>query len=150
MPLYDSLNLSKTFRAQSFKQLNAQLNERVRQAHLKTAALILVTVATVVAIDVASNKYKPTRYRDYSYAFRTGIDFSFNYFDAVMYNQLSKRAAREGLERSFMFARKIGPNESHIGAVYFPRFDDATELLFNFKTSGQDFKTLFRQTIQVR
>jgi hypothetical protein len=68
----------------------------------------------------------------------------------MIYNQLSKKEAKRGLEKSYLFPKTIAPNESHIGVVYFPRNDNASQLLFNFKVGEQDFKTLFKQTIRSR
>jgi hypothetical protein len=143
----DSNQLSSPLYAQSFEQIKQKLNERARERNIKAAIAVVAVVATVVAIDAATSNNTPTSFRDYSYSFNTGIDLSFNFFDAMIYNQLSKKEAIKGLERSFMFPRKIGKSEYHLGAVYFPRYDTATKLLFNFKTGGQDFKTLFKQNI---
>jgi hypothetical protein len=149
----DSTKNVSTFSAQSFTQITDKLDERVRKRHLKTAAVIIVAVVAVVAVDKSltkHNKRTPRVYNDYSFAVNTGVNLTFNYFDAVMYNQLSKKEARAGLQRSLMFPRKIGPSESHIGVVYFPRCDVAKEMMFNFKTDGHDFKTLFTQKIELR
>lgn len=147
MPFLDSVPLSMPIYAQSFAQITSQLNARVREKRIKSTILVLAVVAAAVAVDASANKHTPHRYRDYSFAIRTGVDLSFNYFDAVAFSQLSKKEARKGLERSLLFPRTIAPSESHIGTVYFPRFDNAKELLFNFKTDEQDFKTLFKQTL---
>jgi hypothetical protein len=148
----DSNQLSSALYAQSFMQIKQKLDERARERNIKAAIAVIAVVATVVAIDVAtsSSSNTPTNYRDYSFSVNTGIDLSFNFFDAMIYNQLSKKEAIKGMERSFMFPRKIGKSEYHLGAVYFPRYDNATKLLFNFKAGGQDFKTLFKQTIVVK
>jgi hypothetical protein len=148
--LLDSNEVSPPFMAHSFSKVIDQLNDRAREANIKATIIVLAVVATAVAIDVASNKNTPTRYQDYSFTRNTTVDLSFNYFDAVVYNHLSRKAARKGLAESFMYPRKIGKSESHIGAVYFPRYDNAKELLFNFRTNNQDFKTLFKQTIRLR
>jgi hypothetical protein len=150
IPSLDSANGSKPFAAQSFRQISRILDERVHQARVKTAVIVLATVVTIVAVDAAAHKLKSKRYRDYSYTYHPGIHFSYNYFDAVLYHQINKREARKGVERHFMFPKKLAPEESYIGTVYFPRFDNASTLLFNFKTDGQDFKTLFSQTIKER
>lgn len=130
------------------------LDERVRERNIKAAVVVLAIVATVVAVDVASkNSSSPRsslRNNDYSFATNLAADFSFNFFDALIYNHLSKREAKKGLERTVMFPRTLAPSQSHIGTVYFPRNDDAKQLLFNFKVGDQDFKTLFQQTIQTR
>jgi hypothetical protein len=148
----DSSQLSSPLYAQSFQQIKQKLDERARERNIKAAIAVIAVVATVVAIDVAtsSSSNTPTNYRDYSFSVNTGIDLSFNFFDAMIYNQLSKKEAIKGMQRSFMFPRKIGKSEYHLGAVYFPRNDTATKLLFNFKAGGQDFKTLFKQTIVVK
>lgn len=130
------------------------LDERVRERNIKAAVVVLAIVATVVAVDVASkNSSSPRsslRNNDYSFATNFAADFSFNFFDALIYNHLSKREAKKGLEKTVMFPRTLAPSQSHIGTVYFPRNDDAKQLLFNFKVGDQDFKTLFQQTIQTR
>jgi hypothetical protein len=146
----DSNQLSSASYAQSFQQIKQKLDERARERNIKAAIAIIAVVATVVAVDVATSSNTHTNYRDYSFAVNTGVDLSFNFFDAMIYNQLSKKEAIKGMERSFMFPRKIGKSEYHLGAVYFPRYDTATKLLFNFKAGGQDFKTLFKQTIVVK
>jgi hypothetical protein len=147
----DSNQLSSPLYAQSFLQIKQKLDERARERNIKAAIAVIAVVATVVAIDAATNSSSTsTNFRDYSYSFNTGIDLSFNFFDAMIYNNLSKKEAIKGMERSFMFPRKIGKSEYHLGAVYFPRYDTATKLLFNFKSGGQDFKTLFKQTIVVK
>jgi hypothetical protein len=146
----DSNQLSSPLYAQSFIQITQKLDERARERNIKAAIAIIAVVATVVAIDAASNSNTPRNYRDYSFSVNTGIDLSYNFFDAMIYNQLSKKEALKGMERSFMFPHKIGKSEYHLGAVYFPRYDKATKLLFNFKAGGQDFKTLFKQTIMVK
>jgi hypothetical protein len=144
----DSTQLSSPFTAQSFPQIVKKLDERARERNIKAAIVMLAVVATVVAVDVATNNN--SYHRDFSYSINTGLDLSYNFFDAMIYNQLSKKEALKGLERSFMFPRKIGKSESHIGVVYFPRYDNATKLLFNFRVSANDFKTMFKQTIKVR
>ncbi len=136
------------FHARSFTQLLDKLDERARERNMKAAAIVLVTIATVVAVDAAANKNTPPKNRDYSLSINSGTNLSFNYFDALIYNQLSKKEARKGLERSFMFPRTIGASESHIGVVYFPRYDNAKEMLINFKIGEHDFNTLFKQTIK--
>lgn len=147
----DSSQLSSPLYAQSFMQIKQKLDERARERNIKAAIAVIAVVATVVAIDAAtSSNTSSTNYRDYSFSVNTGIDLSYNFFDAMIYNQLSKKEAIKGMERSFMFPRKIGKSEYHLGAVYFPRYDNATKLLFNFKAGGQDFKTLFKQTIVVK
>jgi hypothetical protein len=146
----DSNQLSSPLYAQSFMQIKQKLDERARERNIKAAIAVVAVVAAVVAIDAATNSNTRTSYRDYSFSINTGIDLSFNFFDAMIYNQLSKKEALKGMERSFMFPRKIGKSEYHLGAVYFPRYDNATKLLFNFKAGGQDFKTLFKQTIQIK
>jgi hypothetical protein len=146
----DSNQLSSASYAQSFLQIKQKLDERARERNIKAAIAIIAVVATVVAVDVATSSTTHTSYRDYSFSVNTGVDLSFNFFDAMIYNQLSKKEAIKGLERSLMFPRKIGKSEYHLGAVYFPRYDTATKLLFNFKAGGQDFKTLFKQTIVVK
>ena len=146
----DSNQLSSPLYAQSFMQIKQKLDERARERNIKAAIAVIVVVAAVVAIDAATNNATSTNYQDYSYSIGTGVDLSVNFFDAMIYNQLSKKEALKGMERSFMFPRKIGKSEYHLGAVYFPRYDTATKLLFNFKAGGQDFKTLFKQTIQIK
>lgn len=144
----DSATPPQPLSAHSFKQIVEKLNEASRKATLKATIITLVIVASAIAIDASINKHTKPRYRDYSFAVRTGVDLSFNYFDAMIYNQLSKKAAREGLKQSLMFPQKIGAGQAHIGTVYFPRYDNATQLMFNFKTAEQDFKTLFSQRIK--
>jgi hypothetical protein len=147
----DSNQLSSPLYAQTFKQIKQKLDERARERNIKAAIGIIVVVAAVVAIDAATNSSSTsTNFRDYSYSIGTGVDLSVNFFDAMIYNNLSKKEAVKGMERSFMFPRKIGKSEYHLGAVYFPRNDNATKLLFNFKAGGQDFKTLFKQNIVVK
>jgi hypothetical protein len=151
--LLDSNQLSSPLYAQSFIQITQKLDERARERNIKAAIAIIAVVATVVAVDAATNSNSSTRhtnYKDYTFSINTGIDLSYNFFDAMIYNNLSKKEAITGLERHFMFPRKIGKSEYHLGAVYFPRYDTATKLLFNFKAGGQDFKTLFKQTIVVK
>lgn len=143
----DSTQILMPIFAQSFAQITTQLNARVREKNIKSTILVLAVVVAAVAVEASANKHTPHRYRDYSFAIRTGVDLSFNYFDAVAFSQISKKEARKGLERSLLFPRMIAPTESHIGTVYFPRFDNAKELLFNFKTGEQDFKTFFKQTL---
>jgi hypothetical protein len=144
----DSTLLSTPFKAQSFTEITHTWDERVRQRNIKTAVVVLAVVAAVIAIDHSTNK--TFNRNDYSYSFNTGVDLSYNFFDAMIYNHLSKKEAKRGLEKSYMFPRKIGKSETHIGAVYFPRFDNAQQLLFNFKIGNNDFKTLFKQSIQTR
>jgi hypothetical protein len=148
----DSNQLSSPLHAQTFKQIKQKLDERARERNIKAVIAVVAVVATVVAIDAATNSSSntPRNFQDYSFSVNTGIDLSFNFFDAMIYNQLSKKEAIKGMERSYMFPRKIGKSEYHLGAVYFPRYDNATKLLFNFKAGGQDFKTLFKQTIVVK
>jgi hypothetical protein len=152
--LLDSNNLSEPMQAHSFAQVTKILDDRVRERNIKAAVVVLAIVATAVAIDVATTKSssspRSTRYNDYSFATNLTADLSYNFFDAMIYNHLSKKEAKKGLERTVMFARTLAPSESHIGTVYFPRNDAAKQLLFNFKVGGQDFKTLFQQTIQLR
>lgn len=150
MSFLDSTSSPAPIQAHSYKQIVAQLNENARKAALKATAISLAVVASAIAIDVAANKNTQPRFRDYNFAVRTGVNLSFNYFDALIYNQISKKEARDGLKRSLMFPQKIGNGEAHIGTVYFPRFDNAKQLLFNFKTAGEDFETMFRQTIELR
>jgi hypothetical protein len=144
----DSTLLSAPFKAQSFTDITHTWDERAREKNIKTAIVVLAVIATVIAIERSSNK--TFNRNDFSYSVNTGVDLSFNFFDAMIYNHLSKKEAKRGLERSFMFPKKIGKSESHIGAVYFPRFDNAQKLLFNFKVGNSDFKTLFNQKIQFR
>ena len=146
----DSNQLSSPLYAQSFMQIKQKLDERARERNIKAAIAVIVVVAAVVAIDAATNNATSTNYQDYSYSIGTGVDLSVNFFDAMIYNNLSKKEALKGMERSFMFPRKIGKSEYHLGAVYFPRYDTATKLLFNFKAGGQDFKTLFKQMIVIK
>lgn len=146
----DSTTTSTPIYAHSYKQIVGQLNENARKAALKATAISLAVVASAIAIESAVNQKVTPRYRDYNFAIRTGVNLSFNYFDAMIYNQISKKEARDGLKRSLMFPQKIGMEQAHIGTVYFPRYDNAKQLLFNFKTAGQDFETMFRQTIELR
>ena len=151
--LLDSNNLSEPTHAHSFAQVTKILDDRVRERNIKTAVVVLAVVATVVAIETSSRSNaspRSSRYNDYSFATNLTADLSFNFFDAMIYNHLSKREAKKGLERTLMFPRTLAPSESHIGTVYFPRNDAAKQLLVNFKVNGQDFKTLFQQTIQAR
>ncbi len=150
MPFSDSAIQPKPIPAHSFKQIANKLNENARKVALKTTVITLAVVASAIAIDVAINKNSRPRYREYNFAVRTGIDLSYNYFDAMLYNQLSRKAARDGLKKSLMFPQKIGTGQAHIGTVYFPRYDNAKQLVFNFRTAGQDFKTMFSQTIKLR
>ena len=144
----DSSTSSSPLYAHSYTQIVEKLNETARKATIKATIITLVVVASAIAIDASVNKRTAPRYRDYSFAVRTGVDLSFNYFDAMIYNQLSKKAARKGLKQSLMFPQKIGIGQTHIGTVYFQRYDNATQLMFNFKTAEQDFKTLFSQRIK--
>ena len=148
MPFSDSVALPKAIYAHSFAQIVDKLNDNARKAAVKATIITLAVVASAIAIDAAVNKNSRPRYREYNFAVRTGVDLSYNYFDALLYNQLSRKAARDGLEKSLMFPRKIGTGQAHIGTVYFPRYDNATQLMFNFKTAEQDFKTLFSQRIK--
>lgn len=150
MSFLDSSANPNPINAHSYKQIATQLNENARKAALKATAISLAVVASAFALDAAVNQKITPRYRDYNFAVRTGINLSFNYFDAVIYNQISKKEARDGLKRSLMFPQKIGTEQAHIGTVYFPRFDNAKQLLFNFKTAGQDFETMYKQTIELR
>ena len=150
MSFIDSATNPSPINAHSYKQIIAQLNENARKAALKATAISLAVVASAIAIDAAINQKVTPRYRDYNFAVRTGVNLSFNYFDALIFNQISKKEARDGLKRSLMFPQKIGTGEAHIGTVYFPRFDNAKQLSFNFKTAGQDFETMCRQTIELR
>ncbi|MBL7813660.1 MAG: hypothetical protein JNL70_01555 [Saprospiraceae bacterium] len=144
----DTSHQIRYFKAHSIDQITEKLKERVRERNVKTAILVLATVAAVAAVESKSQKNRSPRYRDYSWSIRTGVDLSFNYFDAVMFSQLTKKEARKGLEKSVMLPKKIGAGETHIGAVYFPRFDAAKELTFNFYTEGRDFVTIFKQKLQ--
>jgi hypothetical protein len=148
VPFLDTSQLSSPFHAQTFEQITNKWDERARQKNIKTAVVVLAVIATAVAIDRAS--HKNYRHNDYSFAVNLGSNLSYNFFDAMIVNQLSKKDAKRGLEKSLMFPRKIGPSETHIGVVYFPRCDNATQLLFNFKMGENDFKTLFKQTINLR
>ena len=150
MSFLDSTTSSTPIYAHSYKQIVSQLNENARKATLKATAISLAIVASAIAIDAAVNQKVTPRYRDYNFAVRTGVNLSFNYFDALIFNQISKKEARDGLKRSLMFPQKIGKEQAHIGTVYFPRFDNAKQLKFNFKTAEQDFETMFRQTIELR
>jgi hypothetical protein len=151
--LLDSNGLSEPLHAHTFMEVTKILDDRVRERNIKTAVVVLAVVATVVAIETASHSNsspRSTRYNDYSFATNLTTDLSFNFFDAMIYNHLSKREAKKGIERTIMFPRTLAPSESHIGTVYFPRNDAAKQMWFNFKVGDQDFKTLFRQTIQTR
>lgn len=149
--LLDGNNVSEPLQAHSFAQVTKILNDRVRERNIKTAVVVLAVVGTLVAIDAASKSSShSSNYRDYSFAGNTAVDLSYNFFDALIYNHLSKKQAKKGLERTLMFPRTLGPSESHIGTVYFPRNDAARQLLFNFKVGNQDFKTMFQQTIRLR
>ncbi len=151
--LLDSNGFSEPLQAHSFIQVTKILDDRVRERNIKAAVVVLAVVATVVAIETSSRSSagpRSSRYSDYSFATNLTADLSFNFFDAMIYNHLSKREAKKGLERTLMFPRTLAPSESHIGTVYFPRNDAAKQLLFNFKVNGQDFKTLFQQTIRLR
>lgn len=150
MPFLDSATNPTPISAHSYKQIIAKLNENARKVAVKATVISLAVVASAIAIDIAVNKNRTPRYRDYNFAVRTGVNLSFNYFDAMIFNQMSKKEARNGLKRSLMFPQKIGKEQAHIGTVYFPRYDNANQLLFNFKTAGQDFETMFRQTIELK
>ncbi len=150
MPFLDSATNPTPISAHPYKQIIAKLNENARKVAVKATVISLAVVASAIAIDVAVNKNAPQRFRDYNFAVRTGVNLSFNYFDAMIFNQISKKEARDGLKRSLMFPQKIGKEQAHIGTVYFPRYDNAKQLLFNFKTAGQDFETMFRQTIELK
>ena len=140
--------------AHTFAEVTKILDDRVRERNIKAAVVVLAVVATVVAVDAASKNHSSSRpsvrNNDFSFATNMATNFSFNFFDALIYNHLSKREAKMGLERTLMFPRVLAPSQSHIGTVYFPRNDAAKQLLFNFKVGDQDFKTMFRQTIQMR
>jgi hypothetical protein len=148
----DSTQTSAPVFAHSFNQIINQWNERTRQKNLKTVAVVLGVVATLIVLDevINTNSNSHARYTDYSLARSVGFDFSYNIFDAMIYNHLSKKEAKKQLEKSYLFPQKIGKFESHIGAVYFPRNDNARQLLFNFKVGDKDFKTAFRQSIKIR
>jgi hypothetical protein len=152
--LLNANNLSEPLQAHSFAQVTKILDDRIRERNIKAAVVVLAVVATAVAIEVASKNNASPRssrsYNDYSFATNLTTDLSFNFFDALIYNHLSKKEAKKGLERTLMFPRTLAPSESHIGTVYFPRDDNAKQLLFNFKVGNQDFKTLFQQTIQLK
>ena len=152
--LLDSNGLSEPLHAHTFGQVTKILDDRVRERNIKAAVVVLAVVATVVAVEAASKNRSSSRssrsFNDYSFATNLTADLSFNFFDALIYNHLSKREAKKGLERTLMSPRTLGPSESHIGTVYFPRNDAAKHLLFNFKVGDQDFKTVFQQTIQLR
>ena len=150
MPFLDSATNPTPISAHFYKQIIAKLNENARKVAVKATVISLAVVASAIAIDIAVNKNRTPRYRDYNFAVRTGVNLSFNYFDAMIFNQMSKKEARNGLKRSLMFPQKIGKEQAHIGTVYFPRYDNANQLLFNFKTAGQDFETMFRQTIELK
>lgn len=150
MSFLDSTSSPAPLYAHSYKQIVAQLNENARKAAIKATAISLAVVASAIAIETLVNHKVKPRYRDYNFAVRTGVNLSFNYFDALIFNQISKKEARDGLKRSLMFAQKIGAGQAHIGTVYFPRYDNAKQLLFNFKTAEQDFETMYRQTIELR
>jgi hypothetical protein len=145
---YDSTLISAPIEANSLHQITQIWDKRRRDRNVKAALIALAVVTTVVVIENQTSS--GGRYNDYSTSLNLGVDLSYNFFDAMIYNHLSKKEAKRGLEKSLMFPKTIGPNESHVGAVYFPRNDDARQLLFNFKVAGQDFKTLFRQSIKLK
>ncbi len=146
----ESSQLSSPVFAHSYNQITNQWDERIRQRNIKTTVIVLAVVATTIAIDVAANNHGNAHYNDFSLTRDITTDISFNIFDAMIYNHLSKKEAKKRLEKSYLFPRKIGASKTHIGAVYFPRNDNARRLLFNFKVGDKDFKTEFKQSIKVR
>ncbi len=147
----DSTVVSPPFSAQSYTDITRKWDERRRDRNVKTTIIVLAVIATAIAIDQTSSS-RSVRRSDFSSAntlTNLTADLSFNFFDAMIHNHLSKKEAIRGLEKNLMFTQKIGPKESHIGTVYFPRSDDAQQLLFNFKMGDKDFKTLFKQRIRL-
>jgi hypothetical protein len=148
----DSSQLSSPVFAHSFNQIINQWNERTRQKNLKAVGITLAVIATLIVVDdvLSSGSSSHGHYNDYSFSRNVGVDLGFNIFDAMIYNHLSKKEAKNRLENSYLFPKTIGKSERHIGAVYFPRKDNARQLLFNFKVGDKDFKTAFSQSIKNR
>ena len=153
----DSTLYTSPIKAHSFDRVLETFDERGRQVRRTATVITLVSIAAVIAIDVAAhNHYAKTKssvapvYNDYSASTNFVTDVSFNYFDALIYNTLSKKEARKGLERSFLYPKTIGKSGKHIGTVYFPRNDNAPKLTFNFKVGEQDFETTFKQQVRMR
>ena len=149
----DSTNYSSLIKAHSFDRVLATFDDRAREARRTATAITLISIGAVIAIDVATQNYSvrnaPLR-NDYSASAQFVTDVSLNYFDALIYNTLSRKEARKGLERSFLYPVTIGKSGKHIGTVYFPRNDNAPKLTFNFKVGEQDFETTFKQQVRMR
>ena len=153
----DSMNYSSPIKAHSFDRVLTTFDDRARKARRTATVITLISVAAVIAIDVAAhNHYAKTKssvvpvYNDYNTSARFVTDVSLNYFDALIYNTLSKKEARKGLERSFLYPKTIEKSGRHIGTVYFPRNDNSPKLMFNFKVGEQDFETTFKQQVRMR
>ena len=149
----DSMSYSSPIKAHSFDRVLTTFDDRARQARRTATVITLVSIATVIAIDVAAHNHyakSNVRYNDYSTSANFVTDVSLNYFDAMIYNTLSRKEARKGLERSFLYPTTIGKSGRHIGTVYFPRNDNAPKLTFNFKVGEQDFETTFKQQVRMR
>lgn len=147
----DSTLISRPFSAQSYTEITRKWDERRRDRNLRTTIIVLAVIATAITIDQASSS-KSRRFSDYapSNTFTNiTVDLSYNFFDAMIHNHLSRVAAKKGLEKNLMPAATIGASASHIGTVYFPRSDAAQQLLFNFKVGDKDFKTQFTQKIRI-
>ncbi len=151
----DSMSHSSPIKAHSFDRVLATFDERARQVRRTATVITLVSIAAVIAIDVAAqNQAAKTNAAPVRHDFNTSANFvtnvSFNYFDAMIYNTLSRKEARKGLERSFLYPKMIEKSGKHIGTVYFPRNDNAPKLAFNFKVGEQDFETTFKQQVRMR
>ena len=151
----DSMSYSAPIKAHSFDRVLTTFDDRARQVRRTVTVITLVSIAAVIAIDVAAQKhYAKTNTAPVRNDFSTSANFvtnvSFNYFDAMIYNTLSRKEARKGLEKSFLYPTTIGKSGKHIGTVYFPRNDNAPKLMFNFKVGEQDFETTFKQQVRMR
>ena len=148
--MFDSTLYSSPVYAHSFTRVLFSFDEQARQARRTATIVWLVSVGAAIALDVAANSDTRTNFRDYSFSANFGTDMTINYFDALLFNSMSKKDARRRLESSFLYPRTIAKSERHIGTVYFPRSDNAGKLKFNFKVGKQDFETVFKQEIKVR
>ena len=151
----DSMSYSSPIKAHSFDRVLTTFDDRARQVRRTATVITLVSIAAVIAIDVAANQ-RNSRLNaasirsDYGLSSSFVTNVSFNYFDAMIYNTLSRKEARKGLERSFLYPKTIEKSGRHIGTVYFPRNDNAPKLTFNFKVGEQDFETTFKQQVRMR
>ena len=151
----DTTLFSSPVKAHSFDRVLENFDNHARQARRTATIIWLVGVGALVAVDVASIKGQSrsnVRYDNYNYSYtaRLGVDLTANYFDAMIFNSLSKKEARYRLERSFLAPKTLAKSGKHIGTVYFPRNDTASKLTFNFKVGEQDFETTFKQEVRMR